>query len=59
MRNRDIKALADEVAPVCPTALIVASDYVAKDAELALRSGRAYDQERASEALAQVKKMLT
>lgn len=35
------------------------SDYMAKDAELTLRSGRTYDQERASEALAQVKKILT
>jgi hypothetical protein len=42
-----------------PTALIVASDYVAKDAELAVRSGLAYDPGRAQEVFAQVKKMLT
>ncbi|KAK0637174.1 hypothetical protein B0T17DRAFT_101614 [Bombardia bombarda] len=57
--NHNLKALAEEICRVCPTALIVASDYVAKDAELAVRSGPAYDPGRAQEVLAQVKKMLT
>jgi len=57
--NHNLSALAEEICRVYPTALIVASDYVAKDAELAVRSGPAYATGRTQEVLAQVKKMLT
>jgi len=50
--NHSLNALAEEICRVYPTALIVASDYVAKDAELAVRSGPAYDPGRAQEVLA-------
>lgn len=53
-----IQALADENLRIFPTALIVASEYLAKDAEFAVRSDPAQNPERAKEIFALVKKML-
>ncbi len=58
MPNQGLEALAEEISRVCPTALIVASDYLAKDAELAVRSGPAYDLQRTQDVLLQVRKIL-
>ncbi|KAI0000077.1 hypothetical protein F4779DRAFT_631219 [Xylariaceae sp. FL0662B] len=57
--SHNLKALTEEICRACLTALIVVSDYVAKDAELAVISGSAYNPGRAQKVLAQVKKMLT
>jgi hypothetical protein len=43
MPNDRLKALAEEISQVCPATLLVATDYLAKDAELAVRLGLAYD----------------
>ena len=58
MPNQRLEALAEEISRVCPTALVVASDYLATDAELAVRSGPVYDSQRTQDVLMQVKKML-
>lgn len=42
----------------CPTALLVASDYLAKHAELVARSGLANDSQRLRDEMVQFKKML-
>jgi len=52
--NHSLNALAEEICRVYPTALIVASDYVAKDAHVAVRSGPAYDPGRAHEAVTEM-----
>jgi hypothetical protein len=54
-----IQALAEENLRVFPTALIVASKYLATDAEFAVRSDSVQNPERAEEMFALVKKMLT
>ena len=58
MPKQRLEALAEEISRVCPTEIIVASDYLAKDAELAATSGQAYDLQRAQGIVMQVKKML-
>jgi hypothetical protein len=58
MPNQRLEAVAEEISRVCPIALIVASDYLAKDAELAVRSGAGYDSQRTQDVLLQVKKIL-
>jgi hypothetical protein len=58
MPNQRPEDLAEAVSRVFPSALIVASDYLAKDAELVVRSGPAYDPQRTQDVLIQVKKVL-
>ena len=53
-----LRALADEISGACPTAIVVASDYLAKHAELAARSGVANDSQRLRDEMVQIKKML-
>lgn len=53
-----LRALADEISGVCLTALIVASDYLAKHAELAARPGLANDSQRLRDEMVQIQKML-
>ncbi len=58
MPNQGLEVLAEEISRICPTALIVASDYLAKDAELAARSGPAYDLRRTQDVSTQVKRIM-
>jgi hypothetical protein len=58
MLKGGLKSLAEEISLVCPTELLVATERLAKDAELAVRSGPAYDSRRTQDQLMQVKKML-
>jgi len=58
MPNKRLEGLAEEISRVCPTMLVVASDYLAQDAELAIGPGLANDSQQTQDVIMQVRKML-